>query len=165
MPPICLHTLLDLSYLILWDSPTRERESRNVESQQVACKEKLASHSKGKSERAHKTYKPGSYQEPLDAFRNLSDACADQLTNIYWTLSKWPSLCGVYGDITVSKTRHDVYPPGASSLVGETEDKQGRNYVHEDGECVYKSQRLTGHKGVAPGEIYMVAIESWLSYL
>lgn len=104
-------------------------------------------------------YKPGGYQEPLDTFRNLSDACIDQLTNIYWTLSKWPSLCGVRGDINVSKPRHDVYPRGASSLVGETEEKQGRKYVHEDGERVYKSQRLTGHKGLAPGEIYIVVIE------
>lgn len=60
------------------------------------------------------------------------------------------------GDSAVSKTRHDAYPHGASSPVGDTEKKQVSKYFYEDDFVlsVYKLQRLKGHEWRALGSIY-----------
>lgn len=43
-----------------------------------------------------------------------------------------PSLQGVLGDISVSKTQHDAYPHGASRPGAETGKKPFSTYFHED---------------------------------
>ena len=55
------------------------------------------------------------------------------------------------GDTVVSKTRHDAYPYGATSPVGDTEKKQVSKYFYEDDFEVsaYKLQRSAGHEGRA----------------